>query len=224
MTTKQMDDSTGAHISSAFFGHPKTVESLDETNFQIMKYYYKIIKSLKKRGYQNFKNLFGAPYDFRKLPGNSINLSLFFSCWLKINGLAKNSRNYFFQMLKSTIEKSYKENHNKKVVLISHSMGSALINWFLSEKDQHWKDTYIAGWISLNGAFAGSIKAFMSRTFGHSDLLINKYLLGFKNIANLLATFPSFRYLLPSKAYFGQDRVTTCTSILIYSNIFNLQI
>lgn len=95
---------------------------------------------------------------------------------------------------------------NLSVVLISHSMGSSLINLFLSKKSQKWKDKYIKSWISINGVFSGSTKAILLNTFGYFDL-IPKILLSSNTILQLFSTFPSTYYLQKSINYFNKDKV-----------------
>jgi len=61
--------------------------------------------------------------------------------------------------VKLLVEDTFNKNEGKKTVLITHSMGSSIITYFLSLQSQEWKDKYIQAWISLAGCFAGTIKA-----------------------------------------------------------------
>lgn len=111
----------------------------------------------------------------------------------------------YFDKLTKLIEQSYEET-SKPIVLISHSMGGPLINLLLSKKPQKWKDKYIKGWITINGVFGGSIKAFLLNTFGYSDI-IPSYILSTDAILRVFSSFPSTYYLQLSPNYFEDEKV-----------------
>ena len=74
-------------------------------------------------------------------------------------------RDQYFTRLKSYIELAVRSS-NKKVVLISHSMGSQVVYYFLTwvEADGHgnggssWVDSYIEAWINISGCMLGALK------------------------------------------------------------------
>ena len=81
-----------------------------------------------------------ATYDFRLSP----------------SGLQKNG---FYQRLKKQIE-SMVAKFKKKVVLVVHSMGNPILNYFLvKEVDQDWKDKHIKVWTAIAPAFMGAPKS-----------------------------------------------------------------
>eukprot|EP01071_Lankesteria_metandrocarpae_P013282 Lankesteria_metandrocarpae@DN696_c0_g1_i2.p1 len=97
-------------------------------------YFNKIAQGFRTAGYVDGESLFGFPYDWR-LP--------------------------FWQMdfgaLKDLIEHAKAENKNRKVVLLSHSMGSLILSYFLNTQvDKGWKDEHIETFVSVSGAFGGS--------------------------------------------------------------------
>ena len=108
--------------------------------------------------------------------------------------------------MKKLIERQYNLHGEKKVVVISHSFAGPLFRMFLSTQTQEWKDKYIKSWLSINGAFAGSVKAVHAITTGHVgyDWLPIQ---GKRFISSIMATFPASIKLQSSIAYFGLDRV-----------------
>ena len=72
-------------------------------------YFEDLTQFLEGLGYVDEKDLFGAPYDFRYGP----------------------IHNPFFTLLKELIIHAYETNDQQPVILITHSLGSAWINYFL---------------------------------------------------------------------------------------------
>ena len=110
----------------------------------------------------------------------------------------------FFRELQDMVEELRKLD-GCKVVMISHSMGSPLTRMFLSKKGQKWINQNVRAWVSLNGAFAGSKSAVISRTYGMANWDIVNYLKDY--VQTFMSTFASIYYLQPSKAYFGDEEV-----------------
>ena len=53
--------------------------------------------------------------------------------------------------LKKLVEDTYSGNGNKKITLMSHSLGCPYTLVFLNAQTQAWKDKYILQWIPLAG-------------------------------------------------------------------------
>lgn len=99
-------------------------------------------------------HMLGAPYDFRKITSPSV--------WQE-----------YCRSLKALIEHC-----GDRVVLLSHSMGSALLLTFLTlylpqvmtpERVESWKERYIKRWVTVNGAFGGAGKAVRSFLSGDNN-------------------------------------------------------
>ena len=75
------------------------------------------------------------------------------------------TRDQYFTRLKSYIEVAVHTN-NRKVVLVSHSMGSQVLFYFFAwvEAEGHgnagpdWVDTFIEAWINISGCMLGALK------------------------------------------------------------------
>ena len=61
------------------------------------------------------------------------------------------SASEYFVKLKKLIEDTYSANGNKKITLMSHSLGCPYSLVFLNKQTQDWKDKYILQWITLSG-------------------------------------------------------------------------
>ena len=73
-------------------------------------YFSMIVSKILPFGYIRGENMHGAPYDFRK---------------------AANEHADYFVSVKNLIETTYAKNGNIKVLLVSHSMGSIMMSYFL---------------------------------------------------------------------------------------------
>lgn len=71
---------------------------------------------------------------------------------------ADENKEYFVNM-KALVEDTFIKSNGLQIVLISHSMGSPMMLYFLNQQTLAWKDKYIKSWVSLAGCFAGTIKA-----------------------------------------------------------------
>ena len=108
--------------------------------------------NLRDVGYENGKTLFGAAYDFRRVSEHYMNTE-------------------YGPKLKTLIEEVYEMNDRKKVLLLGHSMGTAVITLFLNSGeslgfDQAWKDKYIHAFHMVAPANGGAPMALMGVTAG----------------------------------------------------------
>lgn len=72
--TRKTTNTAGVEIKTPPFGNVEGVEWIDSSPmkyFDSGAYFYGITEALVNRGYVRNKNIFGAPYDFRKGPSNN---------------------------------------------------------------------------------------------------------------------------------------------------------
>uniref|UniRef100_A0A914Y4V9 Lecithin:cholesterol acyltransferase n=1 Tax=Panagrolaimus superbus TaxID=310955 RepID=A0A914Y4V9_9BILA len=101
-------------------------------------YFAYIANTLVSWGYKRGKNLVGAPFDWRKSPLELLD---------------------FYATLKSLIQRVYYYNHETPVVILGHSMGNPVMNYFYHKYvDAEWKKQFIKSHISLAGAWGGSLQ------------------------------------------------------------------
>ena len=103
------------------------------------------------------------------------------------------------------IEDSYTRNGKTPVTLIGHSLGGPTTLYFLNKYvSSDWKASRIKQFISLSGAFGGSVKIFLGLISGEKKFtntgrsLVTRY---------ATRTFPSYTFLLPSPQLWGEDDV-----------------
>lgn len=170
-----------------------------------------IIEYLSNNGYKIYENLFVAPYDWRKAP--------FFV-------------DDFWPRFKELIETAYVKSNNRKVTLIGYSMGSLMLQEFLSSKillensikksklsgekiwtsikDPHqviseeWKSKYLEKVIFLAPSFSGNL-------FG-GDMVIREYtpfmpFIHNEYLGRLITSLPGFYALAANFELFGDTPV-----------------
>ncbi|PVI07481.1 Phospholipid:diacylglycerol acyltransferase [Periconia macrospinosa] len=126
----------------------RAAQGFDATDFFITGYWIwnKILENLATIGYDP-TNAFTAAYDWRMTYMNY------------------EKRDQYFTRLKSHIEIAVRVS-NKKVVLLSHSMGSQVLYYFLHWVEAEgygnggpgWVDAYIDSWINISGCMLGALK------------------------------------------------------------------
>eukprot|EP00388_Colpodella_angusta_P039264 GDKK01046859.1.p1 GENE.GDKK01046859.1~~GDKK01046859.1.p1 ORF type:complete len:911 (+),score=207.90 GDKK01046859.1:1-2733(+) len=128
-------------------------------------------KLTNKLGYkknENDSDLFAFPYDWRKGP-----------------------LDFDFSVVTKEIERRVAL-LDRKVLLVTHSMGSQFALWFLNAYvTREWKDKHIAGWMSFNGAFGGAAKALQGSVAGatiQSIFFDDKVMRGFNDAVPSIST------------------------------------
>lgn len=135
--TNSAIDQENVELDIVDFGGVSGIGYLDEffniTHF--IPYFNKYIEYLEKRGYTVGKDLFGAPFDWRR-------------------GLVLGESHY--KRMIALVEKAYKQNGNSKVSLVGHSLGGYFIHYFLSNiTTPQWREKYIDSAILVAPSFGG---------------------------------------------------------------------
>lgn len=138
--TPQFADPKGVEIRPYDFGKIAGV-----ANFGNVSYFGMFVDYLEKNyGYVPDVNVLGATYDWRYTGAECMH-----------NGI--------FESWKQLVETTYRNNGNQKVHLLGHSMGAPVVHFFLARYcDQAWKDTYVARFWGLGGAYLGAPLATMA--------------------------------------------------------------
>lgn len=140
------------------FGTSAGIEWIDPSWAAVLlgnigQYAHKLVDGLVEEGYKRDKTIRGAPYDFR---------------------FAMSSKPEYFIRLRELIEETYKINGEKKVIIMSHSMGGIYALHFLYQQSLSWKEKHVRRFIPLSTPWAGSsdaLHAILSGyTFGSSVL------------------------------------------------------
>ena len=156
-------DSRGNLVLSDSFGGIEGVDILMQINgtsipISMAYMFHYLIGDLKKKGYREKIDMFGAPYDFRLIS-------------------TTNHRRRYFAALKLLIEHAVSTT-GKKVVLLTHSLGCSVTQNFLSDyipslsffgDNQSWKDKHIKLWIPVGTPFGGAPKTFRTVVSGDDE-------------------------------------------------------
>jgi len=155
------------------------IKDFGSVNFNPSSYMGTFIDAIKALGYTEQKNLFGACYDFRKI-------------------CSQDELYHYTKSLKQLIERSVHLN-GKPAVLVGHSLGSNLANYFLVSQSKEWKDKYINNFTTFSGAFGGSPKAL--RTVLSGVDVTNK--LEKNLLKNITRNFTGLQWMLPVPELFN---------------------
>ena len=138
------------------------------------RYYDTLIDRMMRDGYVPSINLYGAPYDFRKI---------------MINDYLQN----YFTQLKDLIEKSY-ETTKQRSTVVAHSIGCLITYIFLVEySESSWKSKYIDKFVSVAGPYGGSSIALKTLLSGipRLTLLKEKYHSVIQHSSGLVLALPN---------------------------------
>lgn len=182
-TTRRTQNAPGVSIRVGGFGTSESVEFVDPAKVYGTGYFDTIVRQLVALGYERNKNIFGAPYDFRRAP---------------------NELEDYFTDLRALVEKAHARNGKERVVLVCHSMGCLNSLYFMQRASQSWKDKYVRSIVSLSGVWGGSVKALKAFASGDNFGVI---VIPSLSLREDVRTFPSLAYLLPSSDLWPSDAV-----------------
>ncbi|KAJ6634693.1 Phospholipase A2 group XV [Pseudolycoriella hygida] len=189
--THTTNNSPGVKIRAPGWGSVDGMEFIDPTPvvdvYDYGYYFYHIITALTANGYDRQKNMYGAPYDFRKGP---------------------NENKGWFQQVQHLTESAYKNNDRQRVTFIAHSMGGLMVLQFLQQMTSAWKETYVKQMITLSVPWGGSIQALQAVSVGYdfnSPILINS------KMKEVQETCPSLVWLLPSTYFWKPNEILVST-------------
>lgn len=182
-TTRRTSNAPGVITRVKGFAKTESVEFVDPAKVYGTNYFDSLVHQLVQFGYEKDKNIFGAPYDFRRAP---------------------NELEDYFQSLEQLILTAYEQNGGERVVFICHSMGCKFAMYYLNGKSQEFKDKYIRSMISLAGVYAGAVKAMKAYASGDNFGVV---VVPSLSLRKDVRTFPSLALLLPSPDVFPKDQV-----------------
>ncbi|CAD5212350.1 unnamed protein product [Bursaphelenchus xylophilus] len=195
-STGQSENSPGVDVKVPGFGGIDTVEWLDPRKYSPGRYFQPIVDALVAWGYTRAKNIIGAPFDWRRSPPELTN---------------------YFVSLKTLIETVYLYNDHQPVIILAHSMGNPMMNYFYHNfVDQMWKDKYIHSHVSLAGAWGGSMQIVKLYASGY-NMDYYRILLPPSELRAMQRSFTSSGLLFPAKQLWP-DYVFAQTDAKNYSN------
>jgi len=106
-------------------------------------------EALTPLGYKDKVDLFSYGYDFRRIGDN-------------------NYTNTYFKYLKGRLESIFVKS-NKKIILLSHSLGCPTTIYFLNVMGPQWSNKYIEKFVAFAPAWGGSIKTMKPILYGDNE-------------------------------------------------------
>lgn len=138
------------------------------------RYFDKFILQLEASGYHPRINMFGAPYDFRKI------------------GL-RDYLEIYVSRFKMLLESSYAIN-GKGAVIVAHSIGALVVYILLTEYlEPFWKRKYVDRFVSVSAPYGGCSVAVKTSLSGYPKLsfLKDKYLSVMQRSTGMSLAFPN---------------------------------
>ena len=180
----------GVKVTTPPFGQLDGVEWVtpaDETrDKKTVVYGYYVQSLVQQLGYKREKDILGAPMDWRRAP---------------------NENKEFLQKLKRLIEKAYVSNGNTRVIVITHSLGTAVSYVFLRHQSHEWRNKYLRSCFLLSSILGGSFKSFFVQ-FADNALIAEKY-----PITRIADRFYSILpFVAPRVAAFGTRPLVTASN------------
>ncbi|GFS30378.1 phosphatidylcholine-sterol acyltransferase, partial [Nephila pilipes] len=114
----------------------------------------------------------------------------------------------YYEKFTLLVEDTYDRNDETKVTVVCHSMGCPIISVFFNMVEQSWKDKYIKGLISLNGAYGGAVKAVKTIVSGEN---LGIFIVKPSDIIIEQKTSVSLSYMLPSRHLWKPHEVIAFT-------------
>ena len=120
-------------------------------------YFHSLIRHLEATlGYKVGLSLRGAPYDWRQAPDG----------FSTVDAGAAYKGGSYFDRLRQLVEETRKLNGQRRVVLVTHSMGGPTAYAFLRTMSAPWKATHIAALIALSPPFGGALSTMKALVSG----------------------------------------------------------
>lgn len=193
-TSRRSSDNYGVETRIPGFGNTSTVEYLDPSQRFFSIYFANIVNHIMPQGYIRGSSIHGAPYDFRK---------------------AANEHADYFNKVKKLIEDTYITNDAIPVIILTHSMGSPMMLYFLNHQSSNWKQKYVRCLLTLAGPWGGTVRAL--KVFAVGDNLGN-WLLSEKKLMWEQRTSSSLAWLMPQEGFWGEDEILVQTVNKNYTN------
>ncbi|KAH3760834.1 group XV phospholipase A2 [Pelomyxa schiedti] len=177
--TSSFANREGIQVRSPKFGSVYAMDYLDPS-FPLRsftKYYHDMIAELQNNGYTDMENMFGAGFDWRRVPSDN---------WM--------------QDLKVLIETASQKNAGRSIDLVAHSMGTLYTYYFLLQQDSTWKAKYIHTFLAISPPWSGAVQALLGILSGDPlGLPVDR-----RWARDMSITFPGLYFLLPNPS-FGWD-------------------
>ncbi|XP_062212295.1 lecithin-cholesterol acyltransferase-like 1 [Phragmites australis] len=144
----------GVETRVSDFGSTSTLRYLDPNLKFVTGYMNTLASTLEKAGYEEGRNLFGAPYDFRyglAGPGHSSQVG-----------------SAYLQRLKLLVESACEANGGKPVILLAHSLGGLFALQLLARNPLPWRTAHVKRLVTLSTPWGGSVQEMLTFASGNT--------------------------------------------------------
>ncbi|PAN45215.1 hypothetical protein PAHAL_9G102500 [Panicum hallii] len=176
----------GVETRVSDFGSTSTLRYLDP-NLKILTGYMNTLAStLEKAGYEEGRDLFGAPYDFRyglAGPGHPSAV-----------GTA------YLQRLRLLVESARAANGGRPAILVAHSLGGLFALQLLARSPAPWRAANVARLVTLSAPWGGSVQEMLTFASGNT---LGVPFVDASLIRDEQRTSESNLWLLPAPGVFG---------------------
>nr|GMD80774.1 lecithin-cholesterol acyltransferase-like 1 [Ipomoea batatas]GMD96403.1 lecithin-cholesterol acyltransferase-like 1 [Ipomoea batatas] len=176
------------------FGSTQSLLYLDPNLKHISAYMAPLVESLEQLGYEDGKNMFGAPYDFRY--------------GLAAKGHPSQVGSKFLDDLKNLIETASDSNGGQPVILVSHSLGGLFALQLLDRNPISWRRKYIKHLVALSAPWGGAVDEMLTLASGNT---LGVPLVDPLQVREEQRSSESNMWLLPSPAIFGGTKPLVVT-------------
>lgn len=191
-------DQNGVRTRIPGFGQTSTVEYLSNTHVSETEYFYMLAQALvtdPSLKYVRGDSLVGAPFDFRVVPQPDM-------------------LDTYMDNLRQLIEDTSLRNGNESCLLVSHSLGSTMVWFFLNRMSAAWKARYVRLWFAISPPLGGVVKTL--RVVASGDNL-GVFFVDRLTIRPLQRSMPSVAFLFPRTPYWNETETLVSTPRRNYS-------
>ncbi|TKV91560.1 hypothetical protein SEVIR_9G104800v4 [Setaria viridis] len=144
----------GVETRVSDFGSTSTLRYLDPNLKLLTGYMNTLASTLEKAGYEEGRDLFGAPYDFRyglAGPGHPSTV-----------GTA------YLQRLRLLVESACAANGGRPAILMAHSLGGLFALQLLARSPLPWRAAHVARLVTLSAPWGGSVQEMLTFASGNT--------------------------------------------------------
>ncbi|KAF7052498.1 hypothetical protein CFC21_060587 [Triticum aestivum] len=144
----------GVHTRVYDFGSTSTLRYLDPTLKVLTGYMDVLASTLEKAGYEEGRDLFGAPYDFRY--------------GLAAPGHPSQVGSAYLERLKLLVESACAANDGRPAILMAHSLGGLYALQFLARAPPAWRAAHVKRLVTLSAPWGGSVQEMLTFASGNT--------------------------------------------------------
>ncbi|XP_048569479.1 lecithin-cholesterol acyltransferase-like 1 [Triticum urartu] len=176
----------GVQTRVSDLGSTSTLRYLDPTLKLLTGYMDVLASTLEKAGYEEERDLFGAPYDFRY--------------GLAAPGHPSQVGSAYLERLRLLVESACAANGGRPAILMAHSLGGLYALQFLARAAPAWRAAHVKRLVTLSAPWGGSVQEMLTFASGNT---LGVPFVDPSLIHDEQRSFESNLWLLPTPKVFG---------------------